>query len=107
MLLFPRQIKPRRSALLKYVSRIHLRVGFTHLGKKFVGVVHVGGCGELWFELLSLFLFLLAVALIFRGLFLEELRVAWIGALALVGEREEALLLALFNLLCVAYLVRG
>ena len=71
------------------------------LGKKVVGEVHVGGCCALWLELLGLFL--LAVA--FRSLFLEELRVAWIGALALVGEREEAFLFALFNLLLVAGLV--
>jgi hypothetical protein len=47
----------------------------------------------------------LTVALSFRSLFLEELRIARIGALALVGEREETFLFSLFNLLLVADLV--
>ncbi len=73
------------------------------LGKKVAGEVHVGGCCALRLELLSLFI--LTVALSFRSLFLEELRIARIGALALVGEREETFLFSLFNLLLVADLV--
>ncbi len=87
------QAWPLYSGQLIYVRRHHLRLSCMRQGKKFIGEVFEGGHRELRLEILSLFL--------------EELRVAGIGALALVSERKKTFFLALFNLLFVAFLVLG
>ena len=96
IVLFPFELSqawPLYSGQLIYVRRKHLRLSCMRRGKKIIGEVFVGGHRALRLEILSLFI--------------EELRVAWIGALALVGERKVTFFLALFNLLFVAFLVNA